>query len=372
MKNEDKKIDVSKINEMVILGKNILKIIFAFLCIMGFYILTLVIKEWKVLDFILTLLRILSPLFIGVIISWVLRPLVTFLQKRGINKKIGTILIYVMFLGVIYYIFTVLFPILINQMGDFTKTLPSILEQVTIWLNGVLNVFKDMEFIDINTIKYGVVDYITYMISSLSTDIPNIIINLLSTFGIIALGLMIGFYLLISEGNIIKPKLSMLPLKFRQETIDYFDEVNDFLFNYLKGVMFICAAVFLFSSLGFYIIGVDSALLLGLICGVTNVIPYAGPFIGGSVAVVVAFTNSYSLGITTIVLIVIVQTLESMILQPLVMSKTMKLRPVTILIGLLIFGYFFGIIGMIFATPTIAVLKTTFTHFNKKYDIYTK
>ena len=70
--------------------------------------------------------------------------------------------------------------------------------------------------------------------------------------------------------------------------------------------------------------------------------------------------------------VVIAQVLESYFLQPLVMGKTMKLHPVTIMIGLLLFGHFFGIIGMILATPVISIIKTIFQFFNEKYDIMEK
>ncbi len=98
-------------------------------------------------------------------------------------------------------------------------------------------------------------------------------------------------------------------------------------------------------------------------------IPYAGPYIGGIPAVIVGFSQSPTVGILTLITIVIIQFLEGNFIQPLVMSKTTKLHPVTIMIGLLVFGHFWGIIGMFVSTPIIAVLKAIFTYFDDKYDI---
>lgn len=115
-----------------------------------------------------------------------------------------------------------------------------------------------------------------------------------------------------------------------------------------------------------------SPLLFGIICGITNVIPYIGPWIGGAICVIIGFTISPLVGILAAVVAVIVQQLDNVVLQPVIMGKTMKLHPVTIMIGLLVFGYFFGIIGMILATPIMAGIKIILNYFDEKYDLMQK
>ena len=110
-------------------------------------------------------------------------------------------------------------------------------------------------------------------------------------------------------------------------------------------------------------------MIFGLFCAVTNVIPYIGPYIGGAPAVIVGLSISPMTGICTLIAVVIAQLLESNFLQPLVMGKTMKLHPVTIMIGLLLFGSFFGILGMILATPIIAIIKTILLFINEKFSL---
>ena len=106
--------------------------------------------------------------------------------------------------------------------------------------------------------------------------------------------------------------------------------------------------------------------MFALFCAITDVIPYFGPYIGAIPAVIVGFTMSPVVGVFCIVSIVVVQLLENNFYQPLIMGHTMKLHPVTIMIGLLIFQHFFGIIGMIIATPVIASLKVIITFINEK------
>ena len=117
------------------------------------------------------------------------------------------------------------------------------------------------------------------------------------------------------------------------------------------------------------IAGLNAPVLFGLFAGFTNIIPYIGPYIGAIPAVIVGFSISPLAGIITLIVAVLVQMLDSIMLQPIIMGKTMKLHPVTIMIGLLIFGSFFGIIGMIVATPIISILKIVWNFINEKYSI---
>ena len=145
--------------------------------------------------------------------------------------------------------------------------------------------------------------------------------------------------------------------------------MNFSLRRFVTGTLIDSAVIFLISSICFTAIGLKAPLIFGLFCGITNVIPYAGPYIGGAPAVIVAFSQSPTIGILTFLSIFILQFIEGNFFQPLIMSKTTKLHPVTIILGLLIFGHFFGIIGMAISTPIIAVLKTIFMYFDEKYQI---
>ena len=111
-------------------------------------------------------------------------------------------------------------------------------------------------------------------------------------------------------------------------------------------------------------------MLFGLFCGLTNVIPYAGPYIGGAPAVIVGFSQSPTTGLLVLAVIVVIQFIEGNFFQPIIMSKSTKLHPVTIISGLLLFGHFWGIIGMFVSTPIIGVIKSVFMYFDEKYEFF--
>ncbi|HHT38265.1 MAG TPA: AI-2E family transporter [Mollicutes bacterium] len=369
----NEKIDTKSLNEVIKLGSRILKVLFVLLVIVGIYAVTLIFKEWKILPFILLILKILSPFFIGIIIAWLLDPCVKFLHKRGINRVVGTSLVYIVMLLLLYLLITTIFPLLLGQLNDFIRVLPDVFSNVTDWLNNFIDRFENISFIDVEAIKTDVVASINSFVGSLTTDVPRTIVNFISgmfsTIGVIAVGLMIGFYLLFDFDNVGKVLMTMLPKRLRSDALSLFTDANDSVFNYIKGTFVVSIIIFILSSLVFTITGLQAPLLFGLICGITNVIPYIGPYLGAFPATLVAFTQDVATGIIVLVAIMVVQFVEGNFVQPLVMSKTMKLHPVTILIGLLLFGYFFGVVGMIIATPLIAVIKSVVLFIERKFEI---
>ena len=123
----------------------------------------------------------------------------------------------------------------------------------------------------------------------------------------------------------------------------------------------------IFSLIGFLIAGVSSPLLFAIFCAITNIIPYFGPYIGGIPVIVVGYATSPLIGTICLITVILVQLFEGNILHPLIVAKTTKLHPVTIMLGLLVFEYLFGIVGMILAAPIMATLKILFFYLEEKY-----
>ena len=197
--------------------------------------------------------------------------------------------------------------------------------------------------------------------------------NTLKTFfsgiGSFVVGLIIGFYLLIGSDNAGELLITLLPKKIQKDARELSNEMNNSLRKFINGAIVDAIFVFIITSIAFLIVGLKAPLLFGLFCAITNVIPYAGPYIGGAPAVIVGFSQGTITGVLTLMAIVIIQFLEGNFLQPVIMSKTTKLHPVTIMVGLLIFGHFFGIIGMLISTPVIAVCKSVLMFFIDKFEI---
>ena len=372
-KKDDKELNYSKVNDLVSLGQIILKILVVLLLIIGAYYGIKLIKEVRILPFIFTVLKILAPLFIGIVIAWLFDPFVKFLNKKGLKRGLAATIAYVVFLGIIILIIIALIPVLSEQINDFaTSTIPKLLESVTGWIDDIFSKLDSTASFDAMAVKSEIFKKIELIATNLTSSLPEIIVNLgkslFSGIGTFAIGLIIGFYLLLDYDKHVDTLYTLIPKRHREETKKCLTAINKPLKRFVNGALIDCTVIFVVTAIGFSIIGLKAPLLFAVFCAITNVIPYAGPYIGGAPAVLVGLTQSPTIGIAILIFIIVVQAVEGNLLQPYIMSKTTKLNPVTIILGLLIFGYFFGIIGMVLSTPIIGAIKELINYFDEKYD----
>lgn len=373
-KKDDKEINVTRLNELIKLSHNILQILMVFLIIIGIYAVIIILKEVKVLPFIFSILSIISPLFIGLVIAWLFDPAVTYLNKKGVKRGIGAAICYVLFLGIILLIVGSLIPVLSDQLNEFVSTtIPALFDSTKNWINNVFENFRNIENFDVDGMKNELFLKLETIVTNLTSSLPETLVNLIkslfSGIGILGVSLIIGFYLLLDFDKNAEIMYSLIPKKYREEVKKVVGIVNTPVKKFVHGALIDCSVIFIITAIGFTIIGLKSPLIFALFCAVTNVIPYAGPYIGGAPAVLVGLTQSPTTGIIILVFIVVIQALEGNLLQPFIMSKTTKLSPVTIILGLLVFGHFFGIIGMVISTPIIGALKALLNFFDEKYDL---
>lgn len=372
-KNGDKEVDIKKLNDVIAMTKKILSIAYVFIVIAGIYAATLIFKEWKIGEFILNLLRIVSPLFIGIVVAWLLEPIVKFLKNHKMHRTFATAVVYIILILLIVLIISAIMPLLSEQINEVVKSIPAISNQVQVWINDVFDKIGNIDGIDISSLKSDLFVRLEEIGSDLTSSLPHLTVKVVSSvfsgLGSLIIGFIIGFYLLMSFDNFNDALMSFVPKKNRDDFRGLANEVNTSLRKYVQGTLICASFVFILSTIGFFIAGLKAPILFGLFCGVTNIIPYIGPYLGGAPAILVGFSQGPVVGIISTISIIIAQFLESNILNPIVMSKTMKLHPVTIIIGLLVFGHFWGMIGMLLATPTIAVLKSIILFLDDKYDI---
>ena len=322
------------------------------------------------------MLGIISPLFIGIVEAWLFDPFVNKLQKKGINRVLGTFFIYFLLILASVLLVNLILPSISAQVNDIITSAPGFINGVKEWVEGAVEGIEDLTHYDLTDLSDQIYSSINQLGLSITVDLPTRIVSILS--GVVSgginliFGLIIGFYMLFDFHNVRKHLLAFIPKKFHKDTIDLTDRVNENLRNFVHGTILIMCILFVFQSIGLSLAGMKAPLVFGLFCAITNVIPYLGPYIGGIPTVLIGFSISPVVGLFSLISVVVCQIVESYFLQPVVMGKTMKLHPVTIMIGLLIFGHFFGIIGMILATPTIAIAKTIALFFDEKYDIVGK
>ena len=370
------KINVRDVNEVVGLSKKILHLVYIMMIIGIIFLGTLIIKEWGILKLIGTLLKVANPFFIGFVLAWLFNPIVVKLENRGWKRGLACITVYLAFIIILFAFFGMLIPTLYNQLNDLVAALPSIFNQVKLWVTNFLDKFNSSEMFNVAEIESNIFKTMENLAGGLANDLPSKIVSiagsLVSGIGTIGVSLVVGIYLLFDFNDVTDHLLKYIPKSHKEETKNLVDNIANELRKCVNGTLLVAFMVFVCDSIGFAFAGLKSPILFGLLCGITDLIPYIGPYIGGAAAVIVGFSQNPIIGIITLIVATIVQLIENYVLQPVVMSKTMQLHPVTSIIGLLIFGHFFGIAGMILATPILSLFKVLYRFLANKYDWFNK
>ena len=367
------KLDQEGLNELIHLGKNILKVSYVVL-IIGIVLFAIIIaQKLGIIKLLISLLTVLSPLFIGFVIAWLFSPLVEKLTKKGMPRIFASILIYIIFITFLVVFFRIFIPVLYEEVNELLRSLPDIITKISLFVNNTFDKIS-IEGVDIASIKANSLKAISAYSQNLSNALPNVLITSISSIasgiGSIFFGLIIGLYMLFDFDNVTNTLIKFFPRKNQTEVMSLLTKIGVEVRKTVNGTLLVACIVFICDTIGFALVGLEASLLFGLFCGITDLIPYIGPYIGTSVAAVVGFTQDPLIGIGVLIIAIVVQMLESYVLQPVVMSKAANLHPVTIIVGLLIFGHFFGIIGMVLATPILSIIKVIWEFLDGKYDFF--
>lgn len=299
-----------------------------------------IIKICKVTGFCLTIINLISPLFFGYVISWILRPIIEKLKRYNISPLISTIFIYVIILGLLVVLVLTLVPRMVLELKN-------LLPQLNDFINGNKYLVRGKDFILNGNMGSKV-------IGNLNESFKNIF----STISTIIYSFIISFFL--SANN-----LKLNHKIFKNVSAKLLNKISRNLRIYVKGTFLDMLVLFVLASIAFFIVGLPGFLIFAFFIALTNVIPYIGPYIGGVPAVLVGLSISSKMGLIILLIIVLLQIVEGSFIQPLIMSKSLKLSPILIIIGLIIFSHFFGIVGMIISTPLVSVIKILYDYYKK-------
>lgn len=372
-KNE--KINYKNLNALIKTARVILKLLLI-LSICGIVIFCFVfLEKTQIINIIGTILKISMPLFIGLGFAWLVEPMIRYLEKNKLSRKISTSIVYIIFVLILILLIVLVVPEFISQLRELIGQVPSFVIEIKDFITNLFSKFKDSE-IDINTIQTNIITQLETFAANFTNNslsgIINAITSIISSGASVLLGILIGFYFSLDFDKICSRLKSWIPLKNKEETTKVLDELNNMARGYVSGTLFTSLVVTFFTFIGLIISGISSPLLFAIFCGITNIIPYFGPYIGGIPTIIVAFSISPMCGIIATITIIIVQLLEGNVLNPIIVGKATDIHPITIVIGLLVFQHYLGIVGMIIATPVIGAIKILFNYFNDKYGLIEK
>lgn len=310
-----------------------------------------------------TVLVILLPFFVAIILAYILNPMVEFLENRRIPRCLGILLIYAVFftLALVFSVTTI--PALISELQKLGEQIPEYTRQFQRFL---LTMQQDYQRINIPDNVREVLDrniiVLQENVLGLLERVTGTVLGIFShLFTILVIPLLV-YYILRDMDSLKRSTVMLFPRQYRKWVAAMGSEMDRTLGAYFRGMLLICFLVGLLTYLGLFLVGVEFALLLGIISGITNIIPYFGPLIGAVPAVLIALLESPALALKAMLVLVIVQQLESQVIAPQILGRSLGLHPLLVIFVLIIGGKFFGLAGLIFAVPFTAMLRIFFKH----------
>ncbi|KRM91903.1 AI-2E family transporter [Liquorilactobacillus cacaonum] len=325
----------------------------------------------------------ISTLFVPVIISgflyYLLKPLITFLMKIklgrfNINRTWAVTIVFLLLIAIFAVALAFLIPVLVSQIGQLISNSPEYLKALQKMTNNYYDDFLHQDWVRqlninsyIGNVEKNLMKYFEGFLNSVTASLGSIIGMVTSiTVTIVTVPFML-FYML-KDGNRLIPNIQkIIPNKHGEQIEILLGKMGETISKYIAGQFIECTFVATFTTLGYFVIGMPYAFLLGVMAGITNIIPYLGPYIGVLPAVILAASISPKMIMFVIIVCVIVQQVDGNLIYPNVIGKSLDIHPLTIIVLLLVAGNLAGIMGMILGIPFYAVLKVVIKYFR---DIY--
>lgn len=314
---------------------------------------------------------IITPIIVAYVFYYMLNPLVNFFSKKISRFSasllailVGVITILIVIIGVV--------PIIVEQTQNLITALPRYIEIV----KGYLEEYSDnayvqvvVEYVDTNLN----VSKISERLISIATSVAQgVVSSISSTASVLVTMPFVLFFLLKDASQFNKFVISLLPKKFEKPVAETIDEIDDKVGSYIQGQMLVslCIGVMLF--IGYNVIGLHYAFSLATIAAFLSIVPYLGPAIAITPAMLVAASTSWVMVVKMLVVWGVVQFLEGNIISPNIMGRSMNMHPLTVIFVILIGVNISGVVGAILGIPVYSILKVLISKLllsiKKRYD----
>jgi predicted PurR-regulated permease PerM len=306
-------------------------------------------------------------LFIAFALAYILNPAVVLLDRKGIKRLYGTVIVFIMAVlvcGGFAFFFVVSIA---GEFSNMQLNLPAYAQQLYEITPISIKSYLGVETFDKVVLRLNELmqqasstapDLLKPLFSLLQKALTSTVEVLLALLGYLIIPVYL-FYLLADMPQLTSFIESFIPERFRPAYAAKLAEVDTVLSGFVRGQLSVCAILAILYSAGLYAIGIDLAIAIGTLAGVTFIIPYVGTIIGICLSVVMALLkfNDFLHPLLCLGWFGFIQLLEGAIITPKIVGNTVGLHPMIAIVALLIGGQLFGIIGMLLAVPVTAVLQ---------------
>ncbi|MCC5467710.1 AI-2E family transporter [Pelosinus baikalensis] len=308
----------------------------------------------------------LYPFIIGLFLAYLLNPAVCYLERKNIGRLWAIIAVYIILFGVVIIGGSKLLALFIKELQSFALDLPFMIENINKLLTQMQSQYQNSALpyylriaIDNNLLL------LENEMQEFMGQVVNFIIKIISHSIGLAISPILAFYLLHDWYKIKSEILALLPSGWRAELVLFFRDADKVLGGIIRGQLLVASIIGVFVTIGLYLLQVKFALIIGILAALFDIIPYFGPIIGASPAVMLAILESPWLTIKVILLFFIIQQIEGNIIHPKIIGVNIGLHPLSVIFVVFVGGEVAGIIGMLLGVPVAAIGKVLVRHIVK-------
>lgn len=329
-----------------------------------------------ILWFIRDTLDILTPFAIAFALSYLFDPLVTKLERKRVPRLVSVTAIVVLSLSFFAFALIYSVPRIINELRNLLAFVMEIPPRVAEWLNSEgaslfartkTDATKIQEYLNteiplrMEKFSFSVVNGILNFVQTLPTRLGKVVYLILTPF--------LFFYILKDFTKIKRWIKEILPIETSWVVQEYVDRIDEIIAGFFRGQFIVCTIVGILTSVVLILMKIDYALLLGILAGALNIVPYVGLAITLFVGILIGITSPHPF-LTCVKIIIAVEgvrLIESSILAPRIVGDRVGLHPVWVIFSILIFAHFMGVVGLIIAVPVAATIKIFISAYMHNY-----
>ncbi|WP_414053812.1 AI-2E family transporter [Macrococcus equi] len=324
--------------------------------------------------FLIIFNTVIGPVILAVILFYLLNPLVDFMERNRVKRLYGILFLFILIIGLITILITFLVPLIEQQIFSFASNFPDYMKHLLSKFNELSSNSKLAPYMNdvqkwVNTNLSDLPNKVGDYLGNFTERIKSII-DAIASVAVVLLTFPFVLFFLLKDGKQFKNYfIKLFPPRYRNDLNEILEKMNIQVGSYIQGQMIVATCIGILLFIGYKIIGLEYALILACIAAVTSVVPYLGPMIAISPAIIIALVDSPVMLLKLAIVWMAVQFMEGHFISPSIMGKTMQIHPLTIIFVLLCAGNMLGLIGVILGIPLYAILKVLVQFFFKKFKI---
>jgi predicted PurR-regulated permease PerM len=329
---------------------------------------------WATLVLVLTVLgfwllyrfsQVVFVLFIAIVMGTVIRPVVTWLHRRGLPRLAGIIVVYLLLLALLIGFLLLLFPLIIEQGATLVAEMPGYYQVLREWMVTYPNQFiaRLGEFLPATLLGLEPVEQTGQQMLAFAGQAMGYLGSAAKVVYLATAMLLLAFHWTLDGPRMIGSWLQLVPKGQRESTSQLITAMSTKVGAYIVGQSVLCLVIGILALAAYLLIGLPDALVLALAAGVLEAVPLVGPLLGAIPAAVVALSISFPKLVLVIVATLVIQQVENAVLVPRVMRKAVGVNPFVSLLAIFAFSSLFGIAGALMAIPLVAIIQLLFDRF---------